>query len=40
MRSPEEVDQNVKIVEDFVPPLDFAQMPRLTFEVYKAEDAE
>jgi aryl-alcohol dehydrogenase-like predicted oxidoreductase len=39
MRFPSEVDQNVKLVESFVPPVDFATMPRLTFEVYKAEDA-
>lgn len=40
MRSPEEVDRNVAIVENFVPLIDFAQLPRLTFEVYKAEDAD
>ena len=40
MRTPEEVDRNADIVENFVPPVDFAQMPRLTVEVYKAEDAE
>ena len=28
------------IVESWRPPVDFAQMPRLTGEVYKAEDAE
>jgi len=40
MRFPHEVDQNVKLVEGFTPPQDFATMPRLTFEVYKAEDAQ
>jgi len=39
MRFPSEVDQNVRIVESWQPPVDFATMPRLTFEVYKAEDA-
>ena len=27
------------MVEGWEPPTDFATMPRLTFEVYKAEDA-
>ena len=40
MRFPHEVDQNVKLVEGFNPTEDFATMPRLTFEVYKAEDAQ
>jgi len=40
MRWPSEVEQNVKLVEGYVPPIDFATVPRLTFEVYKAEDAE
>ena len=40
MRFPHEVEQNVKLVEGFTPPMDFAAMPRLTFEVYKAEDAQ
>lgn len=39
MRWPEEVEQNVRLVEGWEPPIDFATMPRLTFEVYKAEDA-
>ena len=39
MRWPEEVEENVRLVEGFTPPIDFATMPRLTFEVYKAEDA-
>ena len=39
MRWPEEVDQNARLVEGWKPPIDFATMPRLTFEVYKAEDA-
>ena len=39
MRWPEEVEQNARLVEGWKPPIDFATMPRLTFEVYKAEDA-
>jgi len=39
MRWPREVEQNARLVEGFTPPIDFATMPRLTFEVYKAEDA-
>jgi aryl-alcohol dehydrogenase-like predicted oxidoreductase len=39
MRWPDEVEQNVALVESFRPPIDFATMPRLTSEVYKAEDA-
>jgi aryl-alcohol dehydrogenase-like predicted oxidoreductase len=40
MRWPEEVDRNVRLVEEFRPPFDFAQLPRMTAEVYKAEDSE
>jgi aryl-alcohol dehydrogenase-like predicted oxidoreductase len=40
MRWPEEVEQNVRLLDDWQPPIDFATMPRLTFEVYKAEDAQ
>lgn len=40
MRFPHEVTQNIQLVEGFTPPEDFATMPRLTFEVYKAEDAQ
>jgi aryl-alcohol dehydrogenase-like predicted oxidoreductase len=39
MRFPEEVEQNAGLVEGWTPPVDFATMPRLTFEIYKAEDA-
>jgi len=38
MRWPEEVEQNARLVDGWKPPIDFATMPRLTFEVYKAED--
>jgi aryl-alcohol dehydrogenase-like predicted oxidoreductase len=38
MRWSKEVEQNVRLVESWTPPIDFATMPRLTFEVYKAED--
>jgi hypothetical protein len=40
MRWPEEVARNVALVKDWNPPIDFAAMPRLTFEVYKAEDQD
>jgi aryl-alcohol dehydrogenase-like predicted oxidoreductase len=40
MRWPTEVAQNVKLIEGWTPPIDFATMPRLTFEVYKADDAQ
>ena len=39
-RWPHEVEENLKIARDWKPPVDFATMPRLTFEVYKAEDAQ
>lgn len=39
MRSPEEVDANVRMVERFVPGLDVSLLPRLTKGVYDAEDA-
>lgn len=40
MRWPHEVDANVAIAANWTPPVDLAALPRLTFEVYKAEDAE
>jgi aryl-alcohol dehydrogenase-like predicted oxidoreductase len=40
MRWPEEVERNVRLVENWTPPIDFAALPRLTVDVYKAEDAE
>ena len=40
MRLTEEVDRNVAIAESWNPPFDFARLPRLTGEIYKAEDAE
>ena len=40
MRWPEEVEHNVRLVKDFDPPLDVSTVPRLTAEVYGAEDAE
>lgn len=39
MRWPKEVEDNLGIVNGWEPPIDLATMPRLTFEVYKAEDA-
>jgi len=38
-RWPHEVEDNLRMVDGWAPPVDFATMPRLTFEVYKAEDA-
>jgi len=40
MRWPEEVTHNVALVQGWQPPVDFAAIPRLTFEVYRAEDAD
>ena len=40
MRWPHEVDRNVELLENFVPPIDFAELPRMTADVYKAEDSE
>ncbi len=40
MRWPEEVDRNVRIAEEFVAPLDVAQLPRLTAGIYRLEDTE
>ena len=38
MRWSDEVDRNVAIAANWKPPIDFATLPRLTFEVYKVED--
>ncbi len=38
MRFPDEVTQNVQLLDGWAPATDFAAMPRLTFEVYRAED--
>jgi aryl-alcohol dehydrogenase-like predicted oxidoreductase len=38
MRWREEVDRNVEIAANWEPPVDFATLPRLTFEVYREED--
>lgn len=40
MRWPEEVEQNVRVVENWTPPFDLAALPRLTGEIYKSEDRE
>jgi aryl-alcohol dehydrogenase-like predicted oxidoreductase len=40
MRWEDEVDRNVKIADGWEPPIDIAALPRLTVDVYKAEDAE
>lgn len=39
-RWPEEVLKNIAMIKGWRPPIDFATVPRLTVEVYKAEDAE
>jgi aryl-alcohol dehydrogenase-like predicted oxidoreductase len=38
MRWSDEVDRNIAIAANWEPPIDFATLPRLTFEVYKVED--
>ena len=38
MRFPGEVTQNVQLLDGWRPATDFAAMPRLTFEVYQADD--
>jgi aryl-alcohol dehydrogenase-like predicted oxidoreductase len=40
MRWPAEVDRNVDLVENFSPPTDFADLPRLTAGIYRVEDRE
>jgi len=40
MRWPEEVDRNVGLIANWVPQVDLATLPRLTFEIYNAEDAK
>jgi aryl-alcohol dehydrogenase-like predicted oxidoreductase len=40
MRWSEEVDRNVRIAEEFVAPLDVAELPRLTAGIYRLEDTE
>jgi aryl-alcohol dehydrogenase-like predicted oxidoreductase len=40
MRWPEEVQRNVELLKTFEPPTDIADMPRVTFGVYKAEDEQ
>ncbi len=40
MRWPAEVDRNVDLVEQFTPPTDFADLPRLTAGIYRVEDQE
>jgi aryl-alcohol dehydrogenase-like predicted oxidoreductase len=40
MRWPEEVERNVRIAGSWVPPIDFATLPRLTADIYQAEDSE
>lgn len=39
-RWPEEVLQNIDIAQNWQPPFDFAETPRLTFKVYEAVDAQ
>lgn len=40
MRWPEEVDRNVRFLEAFEPQFDVSAVPRLTADIYGAEDAE
>lgn len=37
-RWPHEVIDNIKIADEWNPPFDFAETPRLTFKIYEAED--
>lgn len=39
-RWPQEVLENIRIVDEWKPPFDFADVPRLTFKVYEAEDKQ
>ncbi|MBU6497299.1 MAG: aldo/keto reductase [Rhodospirillales bacterium] len=39
MRSAAEIDRNVDIAANWQPPVDFATLPRLTIDVYRADDA-
>ncbi|MBN1579424.1 MAG: aldo/keto reductase [Anaerolineae bacterium] len=38
MRWPDEVTQNVALVESFVPPFDMANLPRMTAHIYRTDD--
>ncbi|MBZ9937526.1 aldo/keto reductase [Mesorhizobium sp. BR1-1-16] len=40
MRWPHEVDKNIELLERFTPAFDLAALPRMTADVYKAEDSE
>jgi len=40
MRWPTEVDHNVDMAEQFIPPIDIADMPRLTAGIYQAQDMD
>lgn len=40
MRWPHEVEQNVKMVDEFGPSFDIADLPRMTATVYQAQDTE
>ena len=40
MRWPSEVARNMALIRDWKPAVDFATMPRMTFKIYEAEDAE
>jgi aryl-alcohol dehydrogenase-like predicted oxidoreductase len=40
MRWPHEVERNVNLLENFQAPLDFAELPRMTADIYRAEDSE
>lgn len=38
MRWAREVEENTRLVNDWHPPIDFATLPRLTFEIFKSDD--
>ena len=40
MRWPHEVEQNIKLIDNWEPNVDIADIPRVTFGVYQADDAD
>ena len=40
MRWPHEVEQNIKLIDHWEPKVDIADIPRVTFGVYQADDAD
>lgn len=40
MRWPEEVDRNIDFAESYIPEFDIADLPRMTADIYSAQDAD